>query len=209
MVNQPMEKQAVSARDAGRLALAEVMTMNEEIKRVVRISREVDMAALNAILMARQADGGGAGFRVVSAELRSFGGRLGQDMAELGTLIHELTGRAATLRKHERKLGLFERTAALGGSRGALSVVLGQKRKEIGSALAAISADKHGLGLRVKRATRLCDTGRTLSRNAAVEASYAGSMAKTLTQVSSQARSAVDEIITILAPMRARLEVRA
>jgi hypothetical protein len=206
---QSMAESAISACGDGRSSLQEVMTMNEYIKRVIRISRELDMAALNAILMARRADGGAAGFRVAAAELRVFGARLGQDMAQLGALIYELVGRSAALLKQERRLALIERTGVLDGGRSLPADLLDRKRGEIQSVRAAVEGNKYGLVRRLDHAHRLCDLGRSLSRNAAVEATYAGAMTPLLTQVSSRAGAAVDEVVSILGPMRACLAVRS
>lgn len=193
------------ANDAGCRDLAEVVRLNEEIKRVMRISREVDMAALNAMLMARRADGRVAGFVMVSAELRRFGHSLDQDMQSLGALLHDLVGQVATLRKCARMRRHFERAATDERTRPFLAEVLRRQDVVMRTAGDRIAADKGGLCRRLGHALRLCDTGRVLSRNAAIEAVYAGTSASTLTEVSRHAGAAIDAVVVTLNGLEAAL----
>lgn len=191
--------------DTGRQDLLEVVRWNEEIKVVMQVAREVDMAALNAMLLARRADGQVAGFIMVSTELRRFGSSLDQSMRSLGILLHHLVEQVATLRKRARMRRHFERTAVDAKAGVWLVDVLSRQDAIIGSAGDRFAVDKIGLHGRLGQALRLCDTGRVLSRNAAIEAVYAGSSSATLTEVSRNAGDAIDKVMATLNGLEAAL----
>ena len=193
--------------NTGSQDLAEVVRLNEEIKRVMRISREVDMTALNAMLMARRADGRVAGFIMVATELRRFGHDLNQNMQSFGLLLHDLVGQVATIRKRVRMLRHFERAAEDERTRLVLAEVLLRQNAVICAAGERLSADKDGLYRRLGHALRLCDMGRVLSRNAAIEAVYAGSSASMLTEVSRHAGDAIDAVVITLNDLETALAI--
>lgn len=69
--------------------LLSIVRINEEIKRVVKVSFKINIMALNAIFLAKRAGTAALGFGVLSNELRVFSQDLRDCMDALTKLIHE------------------------------------------------------------------------------------------------------------------------
>lgn len=196
----------IAARQEAGTNLCEVVRLNEDIKRVMEISREVNLAAINAMLMAKKANGRVAGFGVVSAELRVFSSRLTGNMEDLVELIYSLVTQVAMLEKHRRMQRHFLDAAAQEETaRQFLAGFLVRKESELECARQHVVAEKARLRLRLHRALQHCDTGRALSRSARIEAVYGGSMTASLTQVSRHAEATVEQVVSIFKSLEARL----
>lgn len=187
-------------------ALREVVQLNEEIKRVIRIAREVNLAAFNAMLMAKKANDKVAGFGVVSSELRVFSGRMTGEMRELSNLIFGLVARAALMQKELRMQRLLANASAA-GERAAefLAEFLARKEAALEAVRRNIALDRVALRWRLDRALRLCDMGWALSRSARIESVYGGEMTASLAQVARHVEATIEEVVTILKRVEMRL----
>ncbi len=186
--------------------LHRVVRINEEIKKVVQISSEVNLVALNAMLTAKRSGEKSRGFGVVSSELRVFSGKLEHFMGDLEAPIFELLRGVSQQLKQARVQRHF--AAAMRGGDGAkrlLAPVLARKEVELAASGELVKHDWKRLSMLLKRALQLCETGGALSRSAKIEAVYGGDMTASLKQVSNQIEQTVESILTIIKALRAEI----
>lgn len=164
--------------------LERAVTVNEEIKRIIVTSSEVQLAAMNAMLTAKRAGERSLGFAVVSSELRVFSRQLDGFMQCLAALISGLIQRVAQALKQARVLRALQMAMDQSdGARELLAALARRKQEHIQRTRQDIVQDWAVLSLRLERAQRLCGTGVALSRSAKIEAAHGGDMAPTLRQV--------------------------
>jgi methyl-accepting chemotaxis protein len=194
-------------RDDGQASdLRRVVKANEDIKKVIRISSEVNLVALNAMLVAKRSGEKSRGFAVVSSELRVFSRRLEGAMTGLGVLIFELVRDAAAMRKqHHERRHLLNIQARGHQMRELMEPVLARVDERMRGTGEEIGRGWYKLQLQLSRVLQLCETGGSLSRSAKIEAVYGGDMSVTLKQVANQIEETVNEIFSRLKLMRAQL----
>ena len=186
--------------------LRRVVSANEDIKKVIRISSEVNLVALNAMLIAKRSGERSRGFAVVSKELRVFSRKLEGAMTGLGTLIFRLVRDAAAMQKQNRERRHMLNTLAHGGTARELAEpMLLRKEDAMRGTGGIIRQDWHELQHQINRVLQLCETGGSLSRSAKIEAVYGGDMSATLKQVANQIEVTVNEIFATLKLLRSQL----
>jgi len=185
--------------------LRQMAVVNEYVKEVLRISAEVNLVALNAMLAAHQAGESSRGFGVVSSELRVLSGKLDKEMLYLVELVSGAVRDTAVLQRRRRILRLLnianqgERAASLLGD------VLAREVVALHEASRVIQARKQLLRVQVLRTLKLCATGNALARSAKIESVYGGVMLGTLRQVANRIESAVDEILATLKQIQVQM----
>jgi len=186
--------------------LHRVVKINEEIKKVMRISSEVNLVALNAMLTAKRSGEKSRGFGVVSSELRVFSGKLEHFMIDLKGPIFELLKGVAQLLRQARVQRHFV-AAMCGGEKAKrlLTPLLARKEAELAASSEIVKRDWRRLTMLLKRALQLCETGGALSRSAKIEAVYGGDMTASLKQVSNQIERTVESILSILKALRTEM----
>jgi hypothetical protein len=186
--------------------LRRVVKANEDIKKVIRISSEVNLVALNAMLVAKRSGEKSRGFAVVSSELRVFSRRLEGAMTGLGVLIFELVRDAAAMRKqHHERRHLLNIQARGHQMRELMEPVLARVDERMRGTGEEIGCGWYKLQLQLSRVLQLCETGGSLSRSAKIEAVYGGDMSVTLKQVANQIEETVNEIFSTLKLLRTQL----
>lgn len=186
--------------------LRRVVEANEGFKKVIRISSRVNLVALNAMLIAKRSGEKSRGFVVVSSELRVFSRKLEGAMNCLRTLIFELIGDAAAMRKlgnEQRHLHSIHTREQVMQERVAPALVRMDER--ILETSEAIAHDWRQLQFELDRVLQLCETGGSLSRSAKIEAVYGGDMSATLKQVANQIEETTNEIFSTLKLLRTQL----
>lgn len=179
---------------------------NEEIKRIVGVSSAVNMAALNAMFIAKKAGQSALGFGVVSADLRVFSKQLEAAMSGLTGQIFALLGAVSS---HARQWKTYRAhlTAARGSKHSghylealleALERAMEQRKSEILSGQQQLFA---GLG----RARKLCGMGVAISRAAKIEAVYGNALASGLKQVSEEVEQSISDILATLKVLERQL----
>lgn len=194
--------------DNGRQAsdLHRVVQVNEEIKKVIMASSEVNLVALNAMLIAKRSGEKSRGFRVVSSELRVFSRKLDGVMNSLGALVFGLINDAARIRKQARTYRYLLAATGQGESaKELLAPIISRKEEEIRCINQMIQKDWGRLLLQLNRALQLCEMGDALSRSAKIEAVYGGDMSATLKQVASQIDLTVGNILSTLKLLKTQL----
>jgi hypothetical protein len=194
-------------RDDGQASdLRRVVKANEDIKKVIRISSEVNLVALNAMLVAKRSGEKSRGFAVVSSELRVFSRKLEGAMTGLGALIFELVRDAAAMRKqHHERRHLLNIQARGHRMRELMEPVRARVDDRMRVTRGEMAQDWHKLQLQLNRVLQLCETGGSLSRSAKIEAVYGGDMSATLKQVANQIEETVNEIFSTLKQLRTQL----
>ena len=87
--------------------LALSVSINHGLKQVIDISHQINLVAMNAILVAKRAGQQSSGFKVVAMELRVFSQKMEEMMSRLGEMIFHLVKRIADLRKLQRNVHLL------------------------------------------------------------------------------------------------------
>lgn len=187
--------------------LCRVVRVNEEIKKVMRISSEVNLVALNAMLTAKRSGEKSRGFGVVSSELRVFSGKLEHFMSNLQEPIFELLNDVAHILKQGRARRHFAAAMTSGGdnAKRLLAPILSRKDEVQQAGCERVGKDWSRLVMLLNRALQLCETGGALSRSAKIEAVYGGDMTASLKQVSNQIELTVENILSILKALKAEM----
>jgi hypothetical protein len=183
-----------------------IVAINEDIKQVMRIAGQINLAAINAMLIANKIGRGRSGFGVVSAELRAFSRRLSEAMAVLLAQISDLVREMAVMIRMRKMMRLQLEARRAASHYAHWDAVLRVKSAEVQHACASIDDFRGKLLQSVGRANKLCAMGLSLSYSAKVEAVYGGDQVSALRQVSQDAEAAIDNILSTLKHLAKQLE---
>lgn len=199
--------QQQAAETASQAAnLRQAVKANEDVKKVIRISSEINLVAINAMLVAKRSGERSRGFGVVSSELRLFSRKLESAMARLGTLIFGLVRDASAMQKQSRgRRHLLNTMAQSGRVKELVEPVLMRKEDAVRKTGHIIETNWQTLQFHLARTLQLCETGNALVRSAKIEAVYGGDMSMTLGQVATQIEEAVNEILATLKQLQSNL----
>lgn len=164
--------------------------LNEAIKQVVRLSRQVYLGSLNAMFTARTAGGSAQGFVRVTAQLRSFSSQLGQVMGQLQQEVERLVEYAVEYQR-DMHYGDLATAALQQCSDGARQLAMAGFRRRVLDKreyrMKRLEEARAQVGNAVKRALRLCQIGASLAVLGKIEAGSAGATAE------ARLRSVADE----------------
>jgi hypothetical protein len=180
---------SASADDMRRVA-----DVNEEIKGVVRVSHELSVEAINAMLAARRAGSAVRGFAVVTTELRGFSGKLQLLMDELTLDTTELVREVAGLSKEMRARRHLSAALAMSGGQAGMAATVARVDSELARLTAENTAMWGSVQRVIERAVRLCEVGRALARGAKIEAVYGGTLSGQLSQVGMVIERTIEQI---------------
>lgn len=189
-----------------QLDFRRMVATNEEIKRVVCVSNAVNLAALNAMFIAKKAGRSALGFGVVSADLRVFSKQLDVAMSGLTgqvfALLGEVSGHARQWKGYRAHLA-----AARGSERSGryLAALLGTLEGAMEQKKSEIQAGQKQLMLGIGRACKLCGRGLSIARAAKIEAVYGNALAGGLTQVSEEVELSIGDILATLKALEQQL----
>ena len=195
-------------RAARASALCRMVRINEEIKKVMLITDEVNLTALNAKFMAHKSGGKAVGFGLVSTELRQFSKKLEHHMEVLEELVFGMIGRVAYVGKQSRmqeQLSRAMRQCPNERLRAKIAAILKPKQDELDKISFVVQREYIGFRMEVARAFKLGRMGATFAQRAKVEAVYGSDLAGALTQVSNQVEGSVDRTLQILKNIRTHL----
>ena len=184
------------------LDLLRIVSINEEIKRVVSVAFKINIMALNAIFLAKRAGNSALGFGVLSNELRVFSKDLRESMMSLTSLIHTLVSEASVILQASRQDRLLAETARLAPQNARLADVLAHREASRDDRQGKISTLRRQLRLAVNDAARLVELGGVLAKSAKIEAAYGAGFASSLSQVSGEFDGIVEEIRSSLDNLR-------
>ena len=196
----------VSDAHSQTLSLDWMVRVNEEIKQVTNLSFGVNLVALNAMLVSKQAGERSRGFGVVSFELRMFSGKLRDAMGGLGLRIFDLINNVAAIQKQSHERDHLQRALEQGGKmREIMDASFARKEEVLLQLTQSMEQDQDHLLRQVRRTLQLCNMGTSLARSAKIESVYGGDMSVTLKQVASQIEETIEEILGILNTLESRL----
>jgi hypothetical protein len=172
------------------------VAINQGLRQVTEISHQINLVAMNAILVAKRAGEQSSGFRVVAMELRIFSQKMEDMMSQLEVMIFSLVRRIADLRKLEKNLRAIKATM----TRGARAAEQFQGSFEIKNAAylqlkEATDQQWFKLQKEMRRSLNLCSSGAMLSHNARIEAAYGGTMLADMQQVAGRIEDIMNQAI--------------
>jgi len=178
-----------------------VTQINELIKSIVNISRQVNLAALNAMFVSRRGGERTLGFATVTTEMRKFSHGLDRQMQRLANSLTELILVLSQCKKAEHTAKLMHK--ALEQSVSVLGI---EVRREIearlGSKLRKISTDieqtAHQVFVQLEKSETICNVGQTLAVLAKIEAQSGGEYEQSLMNVSNSIETIINNIETNL-----------
>jgi hypothetical protein len=181
------------------LNLSLAVSINENLKNVIAISGQINIVAMNAILVAKKAGQQSAGFRVVAMELRLFSQKIEEMMAFLGNLIFQLVRQIAELRKMEKRLNLLAMTMSKNdASQVRLENSYRQRQSAYANKYASAQDDWGRLEKEIGRSFSLCSAGAMLSHNGRIEAAYGGTMLADMQQVATRIEDILGQTIATI-----------
>jgi methyl-accepting chemotaxis protein len=179
------------------LNLRLVVSINENLKSVISISSQINIVAMNAILVAKRAGQQSAGFRVVAMELRLFSQKIDEMMAFLGSLIFDIVRSVAALQKMEKRLSLLAITMSKNdASKKPLESSYRLKQTAYIEKYTHAKEDWERLESEISRSLSLCSAGAMLSHNGRIEAAYGGTMLADMQQVANRIEDILSQTIT-------------
>lgn len=182
--------------------LLRIVSINEQIKRVVGVSFKINIMALNAIFLAKRAGTAALGFGVLSNELRVFSQDLRQCMSGLNSLIHASVNEVSVILRNGRQDRLIASLERDGRAAAQVAAVLARRAGEHKSHARRLSELRRQLKRALEDAFQLVELGGVLAKSAKIEAAYGQSFAASLAQVSSEFDDIVEEIRAALESLR-------
>ena len=188
------------------LSLENAVSINEILKKVIDIACQIDLVALNAVLIAKRAGSESAGFHVVALELRSFGLKIEQEMAVLEKLIHLNVLHIAALIKLNKNLSLLECAMKQNDqSRDLLQERYDMKNKNLQKEMDVSSATWNRLSREIRHALSLCRRGAVLSNNGRIEATYGKTMLEDMQHIVVRIDEIMDQAVNGLKSLNKNL----
>jgi hypothetical protein len=172
----------------------------------MRIANEINLAAINAMLIANKIGRSSSGFSVVSAELRAFSNRLNEAMHILMAHVSKLVHQVAGMMRMSKALHQQQAMWSVANNRQYLEAVLQHKTRSLAETGSFLRAQQGQLASAIARATKLCVMGLSLSYSAKIEAVYGESQAGALKQVSEGVEYAITSILLTLKRLDKQLE---
>jgi hypothetical protein len=181
------------------LNLSLAVSINESLKKVIAISSQINIVAMNAILVAKRAGQQSSGFRVVAMELRLFSQKIEELMTFLGNMIFELVRRIAELQKMEKRLRLLALTMSKNNaSQDRLESSYRLRQTTYLDNYARAQTDWERLEKEIGRSLSLCSAGAMLSHNGRIEAAYGGTMLSDMLQVANRIEDILGQTISTI-----------
>ncbi len=187
--------------------LVGIVRINEKIKQVVHLAFSINLLALNALVLSRQAGNAALGFAVISTELRQFSRELAAAMAALSATSFELVNLVSLEARQGRKHQLLAR--ALSAYSGPLNGRVAQSASLMAVAEKGLAARFEHLHEHFERAGISVRLGTIIARSLKIEATYGGGHEAMLAQVACEFDRYIDTIPKLLAELKHFLPPRA
>lgn len=178
---------------------------NEALKEIVRISRQVELSALNAMVNARRAGQSAAGFGVVAGELRRFSRQLEETVSGLTEQLFAMVADVAHIGIAQRRRRMLA-MAVMASTRGAcLAAVVDGSEARLQALKESMLRDRSRLRQRLGQALKLCVGGRAVSRASLIEAVHGNEFMHVLGQVAHEMETSIERVIEIIGTIERRL----
>lgn len=171
-----------------------MICVNETLKEIVLMSRQVELSALNAMLIARRAGASAVGFGVVSGELRQFSRRLESAVHDLTEQLFALVAEMAGIGIRNRRRTMLATAARLADCDHCLAAAIDGNERRMALQAEAIRQAQTGLDRLLDQAVKLCGGGQTIARAARIEAVHGNGHAAGLRQVAAEADAVIERV---------------
>jgi hypothetical protein len=171
-----------------------MIDVNETLKEIVRMSRQVELSALNAMLIARRAGTSAVGFGIASGELRQFSQRLEGAVHALSGKLFDLVSDMAQIGIRRRRRDKLAAAARLADCDNCLQASIGGNDHWMAVQAETIRQAQSGLNLLLGQAAKLCSSGLTVARAARIEAVHGNHHAAGLRQVADEVDNVIAEV---------------
>lgn len=191
-------------------ALVRALDINERIKHIDTTAVQVNIMALNAILLAKRAGAMALGFGVLSKELREFIRKIEDAMARLRSLTQETVQAVSEDARHDRIQRSLQAAARLALEQGAKATALepvlasGQRFAEVRRERAATL--QRSMRMTLQDAEQLGQFGLVLARTARIEAAYGGEFSASLMHVALEFDATIQEIMRSIDALRSHAQ---
>lgn len=178
-------------------SLKTMSRINEGLKRIVSLSREVEIRAINARLLARQAGTASEEYRVAAAELGNYSRELGKLAGVMESAIFEAVHLAAGMQKLKKLAQLLAATANVSTSERVrrCAADAGQRLEQV-ALQSEINCRR--LGSTLRRVWQLGDKGYVVARLARLEAVRAGAMSGVMMEAVAAIEETTARIVEIM-----------
>lgn len=170
-----------------------IVYISNEIRFILDTSRQVNLAAQNASLVARRA-GNARGFQAVAAELKVFSQGLASTMHEMSQdilgIAQDVSGAYSQLRFTRYYASAARQATAVP----LLDTVQEQAQQRHRVILTAMADKLRSLVQRLARSMRVCSNGRALARSAMIEATSGGEWESMLRNVAQDIERTIVQI---------------
>lgn len=185
--------------------LRSISQINERVKLVVTMSRQINIGAINARLLARKSGSGSMGFRVAAAELGVFSQQLDNVMQAMEQTIQErLAATAFYLKLNKRRVLLV--SASESNEDKCLQVSIDKLTQQVYKVASRVEGGRPLLLAQWARANDLSQSGRVIGRLARLESVYGGTLASAMSSAVLTIEDIVMEIMAILRDLEMQLK---
>lgn len=172
----------------------EIIDINERLKEVDALSRQVNLEAMNASLSARAVGEQGRGFAVVARELQRFSRALDAFKSEqilLNNTVIVLTARRMGMTMRVKQL---HKVMEFDVARKFMADVMADLDQELAALDMEVVAFQQKMCKLVRRMSAYCRAGQAISKNAMVEAAHCGKTGVDLRKVADAMEQAISRI---------------
>lgn len=149
--------------------LSVIVKQHQSIKRVVLLAHQVNLLALNALILVKQSNGRAAGFGVVSTELLSFSSELSKQMAILEGLALTSVRSVSEDTKQGRSRALLARAQKSGAPLDAIIEAVQRRQRNIRSNVQTVFIQIRSA---IEDAELLCRTAQIIASTAKIQAAW-------------------------------------
>ena len=173
--------------------LARAVAICEETKRVVLGAGDMNMQAVNAILLTRSKKGSARGFEEVSAQMGTLSRDVERCMSGLQKRIFDWVSAVSALLRMDRRVSVLKRAGACDPRR-VVGVALEREQAASQEHWRALDRIRGRILLDLEDAQQLSAMGSVLSRTAKLEATYGGPQREALALVSAEFATVAEKI---------------
>ncbi len=183
--------------------LQAVVSVNETVKNVLFSAFQLNLLGFNARVLANRLGTQALGFGVLSREWVTLGEQLRVRMTELGGVSHKLVSTFSEQRVFERRHRLLQEARARSSQRSEFWRACTPRLEQQSSQRQASVSKAHAkMAELVREAGRSCMYGVVIARSARIEAAWAGTGTRLLTQLAQEFEERLAEVMPVLTQLR-------
>lgn len=182
--------------------------ISREIKRVARLAGDIELTAINGMIMANKSGGTSGGFGVAAHEIQVLSLFFLQVTQELTRLIYQMAYLVGKGVSQAHRLRIFSETALCNErSKRFISCAYENGGKKLSTEAIELRQSAHEVMRWLQRAETQCIIGTSLGFVGKLEAVYDAKLAVSLRQVSVEVQDSMVELLEILKSLNTELQV--